>query len=181
MAKIETKENLNRKIASARSSLLVMMIFTVVNMVMAVMDAGTYFLFSLSVPYYLTMLGMYMEGGIVGTYTVTGMVIGGAILVVFLLCWLLSKKKTGWLTVATVLMVLDSLALAVFSFALYENPAVNFMDFLFHFWILVTLSQAILAARKLKKLPAENTEDIDLSSFYGTANTLGNDSDHMDF
>ena len=175
MAKTESRENLLRKITSARHSLLLIMIFTVVNMVLTLLDAGTYFLFSLSVPYYLSALGMLMDAGAVGTFAITGTVIGIIILAVYLLCWLKSKKKTGWLTAAFVLMILDTAALALFTFTLYENPAVKLMDFLLHAWMLWDLFKGSSAGKKLKKLPAEDPEDVDLSSFYGSV-TDGSDN-----
>ena len=175
MAKIESRENLLRKITSARHSLLLIMIFTVINMVMALLDSGSYFLFSISVPYYMTLLGMLMDYGTVGTYAITGTVIGAVILVVYLLCWLLSKKKTGWLTVAFVLMIVDTAALALFTFTLYENPAANLFDFLLHAWMLWDLFKGFTAGSKLKKLPAEAEDALDMSSFYGTV-TDGSDN-----
>lgn len=179
MAKIQSKENLLRRMASARHSLLLIMIFTVVNMVMAVLDANTYFLFSLSVPYYLSALGILMDGGAVGTFAVTGLVIGAAILVVYLLCWLLSKKKQGWLTAALVLMVLDTAALALFTFTLFDNPAVNLVDFLLHGWMIWDLVKGVSAAGKLKKLPAEAEQELDLNDFQGTIPDLGENSDEI--
>ena len=87
-----SRENLMRQAASGRSSLLLVLIFSVVNIVMVLLDTNTYFLFSASVHYYLTMLGKGMDNGFVnspwdvnGTYTITALVISAIILAVFLL------------------------------------------------------------------------------------------------
>lgn len=158
----ESRDSLTRKVASARHSLLLILIFTVANMAMVMLDTGSNFLFSISVPYYLVMLGKGLDNGFIdgawdvtGTYTITGLVIAVAVLAVYLLCWLLSKKRNGWLTAALVLFLVDTAALALFTFALYENPAVNFMDGLFHVFIIAELIHAIGACRKLKNLPQE--------------------------
>ena len=157
-----SRENLLRSIAGGRSSLLMILIFTVVNLVFLVLDVDRYFLFSASVPYYLTMLGKGIDNGFVdgpwdvnGTYTVTGLVISVVVLALYLLCWLLSKKKSGWLTAALVLFILDTAALAVFTFTLYDNPMVNLVDFILHGWAIFELGKAVKSASRLKKMPAQ--------------------------
>ena len=151
-------EYLLKQVAGARSSLLVVLIFTVVNLAMLLLDSGRYFLFSASVPYYLTAFGMGMDIGLgvdgIGTFTMVALVISAVILALYLVCWLLSKKRAGWLVVALVAFALDTLALLGFSMAL-EILTENVMDFVFHGWVIVELIQAISANGKLKKLPPQ--------------------------
>lgn len=97
-----SREYLLRQVANGRYSLLLIVILTVVNLVMTILDTNTYFLFSASVPYYLVFVGMGIENGFVdgawnvkGTLTYTGLVIALVIVAVYLLCWLLSKKRAG--------------------------------------------------------------------------------------
>ena len=179
-----SRENLQRQIASGRSSLLLILIFTVVNVLFVMLDVDRYFLFSASVPYYLTMLGKGLDNGFVdgpwdinGTFTITALVISVVILAVYLLCWLLSKKRIGWQTVALVLFIVDTLALVLFTFALYDSPAVNIMDFIFHIWVIATLIHAIRADSKLKKLPAQ--EETPLDDFSTDIPALGDDSESI--
>ena len=166
-SKQTSREALMKQAASGRSSLLLVLIFSVINIVMVLLDVDTYFLFSASVPYYLTMLGKGMDNGFVNgawdvnsTYTITALNISAEILAFFLLCWILSRKRGGWLTVAAVLFLLDTLALAGFTFALYDNPAVNVMDFIFHIWVIASLIHGAISSKKLKKLPAEEPVNI---------------------
>ena len=107
-----SREYLLRQVANGRYSLLLIVILTVVNLIMTILDTNTYFLFSASVPYYLVFVGMGIENGFVdgawnvkGTLTYTGLVIALVIVAVYLLCWLLSKKRAGWLTAALVLFI----------------------------------------------------------------------------
>ena len=179
-----SRENLMRQAASGRSSLLLVLIFSVVNIIMVLLDTDTYFLFSASVPYYLTMLGKGMDNGFVngswdvnGTYTITALVISAVILAVFLLCWIFSKKRSGWLTAAAVLFVLDTLALAVFTFSLYDSPVGNIMDFIFHIWVIASLIHGAVASKKLKKLPAEETAKI--QNIMDGIPVLGEDSEDL--
>ena len=79
-----------------------------------------------------------------------------SLLLGFLLCWLLSKKRHGWLGAAFILFALDTVALAVCTFTIVAEPASNIVDFFFHAWVLWALLQGFLASGKLKKLPPEN-------------------------
>ena len=145
-----SREYLLRQVANGRYSLLLIVILTVVNLIMTILDTNTYFLFSASVPYYLVFVGMGIENGFVdgawnvkGTLTYTGLVIALVIVAVYLLCWLLSKKRAGWLTAA----------LVVITFALYDSPMGKLVDFLLHIWAIVELVLAVRGSRKLKELP----------------------------
>ena len=177
-------EQLNRQIAGGRYALLLIFLLTIVNLVLLLVDADRYFLFSASLPYYLTLVGMGLDNNftplrwdVIGTYTLTALVISAVILLLYLLCLILSTKRLGWLAGALVLFVLDSVALVVFTFALYENPAVNLMDGFLHLWAIVELFQAVRANRKLKQLPPEGA--VDISSFSGTLQNMADDSEYI--
>ena len=151
-----SREYLLRQVANGRCSLLLIVILTVVNLIMTILDTNTYFLFSASVPYYLVFVGMGIENGFVdgawnvkGTLTYTGLVI----VAVYLLCWLLSKKRAGWLTAALVLFIIDTVALVVIAFALYDSPEGKLVDFLLHIWAIVELVQGVRGSKKLRALP----------------------------
>lgn len=60
-----SREYLLRQVANGRYSLLLIVILTVVNLIMTILDTNTYFLFSASVPYYLVFVGMGIENGFV--------------------------------------------------------------------------------------------------------------------
>ena len=99
-----SREYLENKMKSARHSLLLVLIFTVVNLVLLLADGNTYFLFSASVPYYLTAFGMGMDAEMgISVFTTTALVISAVILAAYLLCWIFSKRRVGWYVVALVL------------------------------------------------------------------------------
>jgi hypothetical protein len=151
-------EYLLKQFAGARSSLLIVLIFTVVNLAMLLLDSGTYFLFSASVPYYLTAFGMGMDIGLgadsIGTFTLVALGISAVVVAFYLLCWLLSKKRPGWLVAALVAFILDTVALVLVCLA-FDALVDSVMDFVFHGWVIISLIQGISANGKLKKLPAE--------------------------
>ena len=155
-----SREYLLRQVANGRYSLLLIVILTVVNLVLTLLDTGRYFLFSASVPYELVSLGMAFDNGFTdgawnvrGTLTYTGLVIALVIVAVYLLCWLLSKKRAGWLTAALVLFIIDTVALVIIAFTLYDSPASQLVDLLLHVWAIVELVQGVRGNKKLQELP----------------------------
>lgn len=147
-----------RKLATARSSLIVVIAFTVINLILLLTESKTYFLFSASVPSFLTAFGMGMDIGLgnpgIGVYTTTALVISTVIVAAYLLCWILSKKRSGWFVVAAVLFIIDTVLLVLLSLSV-DTLRENIVDLIFHAWVLVELFQAIAAAKKLKNMPAE--------------------------
>lgn len=144
-------EYLLKQIAGGRYSLLLILIFTVVNLVLLLVDSDRYFLFSASVPYYFTAFGIGMDSALsggIGTFTITALVISLLILAVYLLCWILSKKRTGWLTAALVLFCVDTVGLLFLSY-IFETS--NLLDFLLHAWAIYSLANGVYCAGKLKK------------------------------
>lgn len=140
-----------QQVNSGRSAVLAVLLFTVINLVLLVLDTDRYFLFSAAVPYYLTLFAIIFDGG-VGTLTAYALVASGLILVLYLGIWLLSKKHPGWLIVAAVLFVLDTLALAFLAFAILEDGSSFIFDFVIHALVMWQGIQGAIAAGKLKKL-----------------------------
>jgi len=153
-----SREYLERQRANGRNNLLLVVIFTVINLVLLLTDSGTYFLFSASVPYYFTALGMGMDLGAgiegIGVFTGTALVISALILIAYLLCWIFSKKRIGWIIAALVLFIVDSVLLIVMGLAM-DLLTDSIMDLVFHAWVVVSLCQVLSADKKLKALPPE--------------------------
>lgn len=150
----------------ARSSLLSVLIFTLINSVLALLGSGTYFLFSASIPYTFASESAYffyypeeslfaeLQGELdPKVVLIVGAVLSILTLVPYLLCWIFSKKHYGWLIAALVMFGLDTLAMLM----LYNLIAV-ILDVLFHAAILVILSLGVYNALKLKKLEAQAAE-----------------------
>lgn len=154
------------KAKNGRHSLLLIIVFTIINLVMILLDQDTYFLFSASVPYYTTLLVKAIENGFVdgpwtnGPATMQALVFSFVVLTVFFLCWLLSDKRRGWLIAALVLFIVDTLAMVLFTYVLYDTPVSNLVDLFFHIWAIVELFQAVSARKKLQNLPYPETEAL---------------------
>ncbi|MBE6787724.1 MAG: hypothetical protein E7537_05195 [Ruminococcaceae bacterium] len=162
------RKQLENKISNARSNLLFVVGFTIVNIIFAVTNRNTYFLFSAFVPYFIANLGMALCGKysadfydadfpISATFGDGAFVVFVAISViltlVYLLMWRLSKNlKKGWLIAALVFFAVDTLLLFLLSGDLLEN----IIDVAFHIWVIVSLSIGINSAAKLEKMPQED-------------------------
>ena len=157
---------------TARMNILLVVIFTAINIVLLFAEAETYFLFSASVPYWLSAYGLLFMGKIpvadgfeviAVDNAVSYALLAAAVVIiaVYLLCWIFAKKKVGWMITALVLVSIDTVVM----FAMSGVSADNVFDILFHAWIIVELAMGISAHYKLKKMPvtvvtAEGYENI---------------------
>ena len=161
------------KYNSARANLLAVILFTLVNIVLVLTNSNRYFLFSAFIPYIIAGVGMEICGKLPAEYyaeygsmepffdnTVFAVMIGIAALfiVIYLLCWLLSKKyKVAWLVVAMVLFALDTVSMLLLSGDLSDSV----IDIVFHVWVIYYLISGISAYKKLKDLPEEEEQVMD--------------------
>ena len=156
---------------SARANLLLAIIFTVVNSILACIGGNMYFLFSCSFPYAMVSEGAfstglmfsaeeyaelgYTEADMLPIWFLFIMLVPAVItLGIYMLCWIFSKKRVGWLIAATALFVLDTLFLILW----YDVAADMIIDYLFHGWALFLLIRGCLAHFKLKEVQAQAAE-----------------------
>ena len=151
----------------SRANLLLVMIFTAINL-FSVSFGDTYFLFSATFPMlfpagavgiaadteFLASLGMTPES--TSTIIIIGLVLGIIMTVPYLLCWIFSKKRPGWMVAALVFFSIDCLLLI----GLYELSSI-IPDLLMHAWVMFYLITGVKHGFKLKKMP----EDEPLPSF----------------
>lgn len=140
-----TKEG--RRINAAVTNSFIAVAFTVVNIVLYVANADTYFLFSLYFPY------VWFDPAIPADC-----VISLILLAAFGILAFLAKKKPGCLIGVLVLAVLDTLFLVRTIFALTNEGYVGVGDFLFdilfHIWLDVYLILGVASVKKYKEFLA---------------------------
>lgn len=168
----QSRENLENRFNSARRSLLMVVIFTVINLVLLVTNSNSYFVFSAFIPYFLTGMGMMLCGRFPVEYygdefltmeflppavlTVT-IAISVVIIALYLLAWFFCKnKKIGWLIFAFIAFAVDTIVM----FLLSENLVSSILDILFHAWVLFDIGVAINVAGKLKKMSMEDASAV---------------------
>lgn len=167
---ISQRQRLENRFTSAGMNILWVVLFTVINIALLLMNSNTYFLFSAFIPYALVDIGMFYCGkypeeiyGDLSEYqfadaSLLWILVGVAAVIcaLYLMCCLFFKKgskgRVGWLIVALVFFGMDTVLMLLFGLG-----ADSIIDVLFHGWIIVTLCMGIAAHFKLKKLPEEET------------------------
>ena len=162
---------LQKQYDTARHNLLLVVAFTLINLIMLITNSNSYFLFSAYIPYAIGDAGMFLCGKYPEEYyndvlldfqfmgdRVFAIFVAVAIVCIalYLLCWLFSKKqRVGWVIAALVLFVIDTIALIVIAGFSLELV----LDYVFHVWVIVILAKGISAHYKLKNLPPEEPEE----------------------
>jgi len=147
------------KYNNARVNLLIMIIATVINVVLLFTSADTMFLFSATIPYYAAIVGMAFETRAALTI---GLGICAIIILIYFLCWILSKKAYGWLVGALVLFAVDTAALAYLYIS--AEDASGIIDVVFHAWVLYYLIVGVANGKKLENLPEDEPCEVAVSA-----------------
>lgn len=186
-AKSAQRNSYEQKYNMSRSNLLLVVVFTVINLILLVTNSNSYFLFSAFIPYFITDLGMYLCGRYPEEVYVDGLeelvfldnsvfvvllVISIVLTLMYFLAWLFSSKnRVGWLIFALVFFGIDTVGMIVLTGLSFESA----IDILFHAWVVYYLVVGIAAHSKLKNLPPE--ENTVISDGYPSENTeLGEDT-----
>lgn len=142
-----------RQVSMGRSTLLLVVALTVLNLGLVFAGANTYLLFSASGPYYLTVMARGFDlaayGAVNQSYTWAALAASALVLGLYLLCWLWSKKQHNWLVAGLVLFILDTICLVLLCRFVFGDYLGSMMDFLMHGWALYELVVATRAARRL--------------------------------
>ena len=160
------REMTQRKYNNCRANLLLVVLFTVVNL-FTLTFGNSYFLFSATLPAlfpavmselaadteYLASMGILPEEASV--LIIVGLGIGLILTVPYLLCWIFSKKRVGWMVAALVFFSMDCLLL------LLTFDVSMIADILIHAWVMFYLITGVMHGFKLKKMP----EDEPLPAF----------------
>lgn len=160
------RQKLERRYKSSLSSLLLITVFSGVNLVLLLTNSDSYFLFSAYIPYLLGDYAMFFGGRYPAEYyadvpdieffgtEIFAVFVAAAVLFVlfYLVCFLFArKKKAVWLIFALSLFVIDTIVM----FVVVGLSVDMIMDIIFHVWAIVSLALGIAAYLKLKKLPEE--------------------------
>ena len=154
------RKHLQQQFQIGRQTLLGVIVMTLINLGLLLGNGDSYMLFSVSVPYYLTWVGKAIDNMQNGTYTLTGLVIAVAILLVYFLLWVLSKKRGGILWVAVAGLCIDLVALMWISILLTGSLLGNVVDILFHLVAIYQIGKGAANWKKLKDLPPEITYTV---------------------
>lgn len=164
MAKVKgplTKAQAQKEYSAARSNLLLMIAFTVVNIALYFFGTGTMMLFSASVPYFSVIFGHVFTlelGSPIFLYAAIAIAVIS--LVAYLLCWIFSKKSYGWMIFALVLFIVDTLVMGAMYLFILEDVS-GILDVLVHIWVLYYLIIGVRRGAQMATLPEENPAPAD--------------------
>lgn len=167
---------------AARTNLLLMMVFSLVNVAMGLLDSDTYFLFSNTLAYLAAVFGRsFYETVSDPMFLVLGAAAAVLVLIPYLLCWIFSKKKTGWMIAALVLFSLDTVFLVLFYLPYFELPLL--LDVGFHIWVLVCLILGLRSGRQADPRPenaaGRRTKHTEEKRFYDASQPAGSRQDSV--
>ena len=165
---LSPRQKYEQKYNTSRLNLLLVVVFTLINVLLLATNSNMYFLFSAFIPLYITDLGMFLCGRypeefyaeaelsgmefLGGSFFVVTVIISVVIALLYLLAWFMSsKKRVGWIIFALVLFGIDTVGM----FLLGGFAIDSILDILFHAWILYYLILGVYAHGKLKNLPPE--------------------------
>ncbi|MFA5561539.1 MAG: hypothetical protein WDA00_02730 [Eubacteriales bacterium] len=140
------RQKLLTQARTARLNILVMMVFTVLNLVLYIARTDSFFLFSAYVPY-LVLVFCDAHGVLA-----IGIVLGLLLTLLYLPPFLLSGKKAYWFYVVGAAFALDTLVMLYVEIVLGETfPLLNLV---FHLWVMYYCVAGVRAARTLSRMPA---------------------------
>lgn len=145
------RADLERRYKNARSNLLLVVIFSAVNILLLLLDTGISFLFSATFPTFMVQLGLLFKSDALltqwgGLFFAIGFVAVG----VYGLFYVFSKKHKPFMLVALVFFVVDT-GFLLWLLTLGFDASV-IIDIVFHTWVLWYLSRGVQAWWRLKKL-----------------------------
>ena len=167
------------KYNNSRQSILLLFIFSVIN-IFSISMLGTYFLFSAYLPQVLISLA-YLDPSLTPVMVILSIIY----ILPYLLCYIFSKKKAGWMVAALVLFSVDSLFFLIDLFAYLAAGDLSFIiDLIFRIYVLASLiigvvnrKQAVLAANGVQENAAnenvnQGSETEGNVDFYDTTRQL---------
>ncbi len=159
-------ENMYAKYSMARSNLLAVLGFTVVNLIMAIVAASdTYFLFSASAPYYSAFMGQFLYQQTGETYyLILFSIIAVSLLIPYLVFWICSKKHFGFMVAALVYFIIDSVVL-MYMYISLDSIASGIIDIAIHVWVLYYLVIGVKYGKQLKNATNGEMLGFDMEAF----------------
>lgn len=148
------------KYQSARANLLLMIILTAANIVFLFAQADYMLLFSATVPYLAVVIGIATQ---IDIMIIISVCFAAAMLLIYLLCWMMSKKHHGWMIGALVMFIIDTVAMILMYVSMGEFSGI--LDIAMHAWVLYYLVVGVKNGKQLKDAPAEEQEPIEVKDY----------------
>ena len=135
----------------ARLSLLFMIVVTLVDMALVLTDNDSIYLFSNTLAHLFVLGGRELSrtvgiaGPLGGNNLEQGLILAVVVLLSYLLCWIFSGRRRGWMILALVLFGLDTLILLRTCSQMFDDFPL--WDIVFHAVMLVCLALGVFKDR----------------------------------
>jgi len=141
----------------ARGTLLLVVVFTTVNLFLAAFGTSFYMLFSATVPQIFLGLGLGLADEFQNNiFLIAGATAAFAGVFLYLLCWSLANRYRVFILFALVLFSIDTLVCVAFVF-IGGFDLWYLVEIAFHVWILFGLVNGVIAWAKLRDV---NPDDL---------------------
>ncbi len=145
-------KKLQRNISKGRFALLTILVVSLLNQLLLLLEIDYYLLFGASMPYYLNWLGQELSAyHQVTVYKVIAMLLSLAVFAVYVSCWLLSAKSWKWLRTGLTLYCIDTLFMIAFAIAFLMNPLSCVLWLVVHLVGVGILYKALRSAQELER------------------------------
>ena len=143
---------------SYRSFLLVIVLFSVINVALINFKIDSSFYFSAFIPLIASVYSKYYLTGAI-QYIVFGFLVVG-IIALFLICWFASKKHYRWLLYGAYVYTIDTVFLCYYIFVT-GFKSMWILDIIFHVFMLGILYWGAMVGKKEFMKPLEEIEPIE--------------------
>ena len=150
------REMQQQRYRTARANLGLMLALTVVNIVLLLTGSDSMLLFSATVPYFTSILAYTaVQYGLSANMTLFVICVAVTVMSVLLyaLCWALSKKHVGWMIAALVLFSIDTAFMGYLYVAGQDTSGI--LDAVIHAWVIYYLVLGVISGKALKTMPSE--------------------------
>ncbi|MDE6412435.1 MAG: hypothetical protein K2K42_00855 [Eubacterium sp.] len=150
-------EKLQKRLNTAKTSIILVAVLTLINIISIAFNAKYSFPFSAYIPQLVTAIfGEAAAEQGTNNQLYIGIAIAVIMVLIYVALWLGARKKNGFIIVALVLFSIDT-ALLLYDVLSYLNTSF-IIDIAFHAWVIYDLILGIVAYSKLKKIPVEEMQ-----------------------
>jgi len=153
----DTRAQLEKKYNISRNNLLAVIAFTVINIVLALLDTDLFFLFSASIPMYLLYWDSWYSTitGIL-TFSPIGVTAAFISIAIYGVFWWLTLKYKAWIIAALVYFSIDVLvSVWMITFLIQGFELALLIEIAFMVWIMYYLITGTIAWSKLRDLQTQ--------------------------
>jgi len=149
--------NIEKTLENSRKNLLLVIVFSLINVLLSLFNSTVTFLFSASFPWYVLEFGKTLAQEFDSSLLVTiAAIISFVAISLYGICYLLAKKHRIFILFALILFSLDTLFL-LWTITLGFDASV-LIDIAFHAWVMYYLIADTKAWLDLKKAPSDDEE-----------------------